>query len=239
MSKTLLFAGKDSPEEFVKILNDAGYNVALATSAESDINTIENAVSLKWNRSSPISARSVIVETENAYGSIDTTILYFDATVFSSRLTSCEVEDISRALDTLVAGFQYLAVETFARYAQKKSDGRLVFLLKSQQTLLESMKASSQRTTSHPAGPIVASAQAAFSAFAENFAALAQEAEYGSVVLATGNVTNDMPSRDAEIATWLLGHLKSLDEKSNQRNKQSPVWAKMGTKSQGFLSMFR
>lgn len=235
----MLVAGKDSPDEFVKNFVAHGYNVAVAGNPDlsSASTSAENITSLRWNKTSPVSARSMILETENFFGGFDTTLLVFDAPALATQFTSCTVEDISRALDNLIAGFQYLAVESFARFAQKKINGRLVFLLKTQPTLVEAVRSSQRNISSKPSGPIVAAAQSAFGAFAENFAALSMDHEFGSVLLTIATPQNELSSRDSALAIWLAEYISSINEKEkNQR--QVPLWIKAGAKSTNFLSRF-
>lgn len=235
----MLLAGKDAPDDFAQSIILQDYKVAVAKSDESNAEKTEKIVSLKWNKASPVSARSMILGTENAFGAIDVVVLYFDASSFASQFVSCTVENISTALDSLVAGFQYLAVETMARFEQKKLGGRLVFLLKPYSSFFETIRSSQQRnSTVMPLGPIVSAAQAAFGAFAENFAAISQERQYGTVILGNVSTQNEIGVRDKSLANWLANYLVSLDGK--EKNTKQPLsWIKVGVKNSGFLGLFR
>lgn len=244
MGKNILVAGKDLPESerFVESLVSAGNNVAVTYQNEASHLSLpeERAAQVKWNRASPVSARAIITETENSFGSLDAAILYFDAPSFAQTFTECTVQEISHALDILVAGYQYLAVELLARFNQKKHDGRIVFLLKTQTSLTDVSKSSSQRgSTMRPSGPIVAASQAAFGTFAENFAVLAAAQEYGSVVLTIGNTQNETAVKDGVLASWLSNYLKTLDGKPKPDANTAPSWVKAGARGSGIFSLFK
>lgn len=240
MGKVMLLAGKESPDDFVQSIILRDYKVAVARSGDFSGEKTEQSASLKWNKASPISARSMILETENVFGTVDVVVLYFDASAIASQFASCTIENISSALDSLVVGYQYLAVETMARFEQKKFNGKLVFLLKTYPSIFETIRSSQQRSsTTIPLGPVVAAAQVAFGAFAENFATVSLERPYGTIILGTMNAQNEVGLRDSSLANWLGNYISSLESKE-KNTKQIPAWIKVGVKNTGFFSgLFR
>ncbi|MBQ9237820.1 MAG: hypothetical protein IJ191_00670 [Treponema sp.] len=244
MGKAVLCVGKDLPEgnDFADALITAGYAVAATYAAEAvpGRSAQERLVALKWNRTSPISARSIVLETENAFAAFDAVVLYFDAPFLSAEFTSCTVEDVSHALDALIAGFQYVATESLARFLQKQRSGTVVFVLKTHPSLADAARSPSVRqSTIHPAGPLVAAAQAAFSAFAENYAVLAADRRCASVVLVQTTAQSETGAQDASLAAWLADYLATNAEKNKSPARVVPVWIKAGAKSAGLFARFR
>lgn len=238
MGKNILVAGKDLPasERFIEGLVSAGHNVAVTF--QNDFTHLmlpqEKAVTVKWNRSSPVSARSIITQTENAFGSLDVAVLYFDAPLFAENFRTCGISEISSAQDFLISGYQYLASEIFSRFLQKKHDGKLVFLVKTHTALTDTVKSSVRITSKVPMSPIVSSALAAFVAFAENFAVYSAKEQYGSVLLALGNAQNETAVKDSELSAWLSNYLKTADSKPRADAHQACTWTKVGNR--GFFS---
>ena len=100
-------------------------------------------------------------------------------------------------------------------------------------------------STASPAGPFVSSAEAAFTAFAENIAAYAGDKQNVSVVLVSCDAQNEAAEKDGALASWLADYLAVLDgAKSKRSAKQSLAWIKAGSKApislgQNLLSRFR
>ena len=87
MEKTILIAGKDLPYggDFADGMALAGYNVVVTGNPESDgaAVTAGDIVIASWNKPSSVSARSLVLQAENAFTVIDETMLYFDAAVYA------------------------------------------------------------------------------------------------------------------------------------------------------------
>jgi hypothetical protein len=244
MKKTILIAGKDFPSggDFADGMAHAGYNVVITGRAEAgnESGSSGSIVVASWNRPSSISARSLVLFAENAFGFVNETVLYFDASAYASQFTVLSPEECTRSLDTMISGYEYLAMETLARLDQRKAVGKLVFLIKSHPTMEGVLRSSSLRSsTAIPAGPFVSASQAAFVSFAENIAAFAGDKADVTVVLVSCGDQNDISAKDGSLALWLAGYLTSLDNlKSKTGAKQAVNWVKAGAKGFGFLSRF-
>lgn len=245
MKKTILTAGKDMPSagDFADGLAAAGYNVVVAGSAEADVSAESSGsiASVSWNRPSSISARSIVLQAENLFGTVDETVLYFDAGIYSSQFTVFSPEECTRSLDTMVSGYEYLTMEMITRLEQRKNTGKLIFLLKRHPTMEEVLHSAALRSsTASPAGPFVSAAQAAFASFAENTAALAGDKSNVTVVLVSCDANNETAAKDRTLASWLAGYLAAIDNLKNKPGaKQAINWIKAGAKGPGLLALFR
>lgn len=260
MGKTVLIAGKDSPEGS-KIADGfafTGRQVVL-TSAEpetdfSERKTIterraeqaayDEAKSLEaksgmctyeWNRSSPISARALILQTENMFSQMNEAVLYFDEEHFASSEKQIDSEQISRTLDDMVSGFQYLAMEVLARFEKKNNSGApgtLAFLLKECPCSLDVIKNPMLKNgITSIASPLVAAAAASFVSFAENIAAIYGDAPYVNIILVRGDKSMETVSTDESLGKWLGNYMEAAESLSSKLTaKKSVQWIKPGAK---------
>ena len=69
MSKTLLIAGKEFPAgaDFAAAAKSSGRAVVITVDAESQETVHDNFHIVEWRKHSPLSAHSLIIETENLY----------------------------------------------------------------------------------------------------------------------------------------------------------------------------
>lgn len=248
MSKTILIAGKNMPEagnftdgiafsgrniivsgtvadsEETKRLtiaerkaNQAAYEEAKAQEAKSGICTIE------WNKSSPLSARSLVLQTATIFGRMDESVLYFDEEWFASKAEKMDSEEIVRGCDEMIAGYQYLALEVlnaFQRRETSEGKGRLVFLLKETPDRIDVLKNPSVKDGLSPiASPLVAAGAAAFASFAENMAAVCSDSIFVDVIIARGDSSMEGFRRDDETGRWVASFLDSyVSPDSSERN---------------------
>ena len=248
MSKTILIAGKNYPEaeDFAEKFALGEFTVALSTgsdtrkSSEDENQSAASGISLvNWNRDSAISARSLIIQTETLNGFTDNYILYFDASYFASKYENCSSEICARAMDNMLLGFQYLTLEILNRIRQHKSPCKMIFLLKSHPTFHEVLHSSAlKKMNIRPANPLVASAEAAFATFAENIAAMEAENEYASIILISGDQTNETCKNDESLGLWLKDYIIALDQLKKGVPK-STSWVKAGAKAPGGFALFR
>ncbi|MFA6856791.1 MAG: hypothetical protein WCR31_06230 [Treponema sp.] len=244
MKKTILIAGKDFPSggDFASGLAGAGYNVVVtgSTEAENIPNSAGNISVVTWNRPSSISARSLIIEAENLFGCVNESVLYFDAGSYASQFTVFSPEECTRAFDTMILGYEYLAMETIIRLEQRKRNGKLIFLLKHHPSMEEALHSSVLRSnTASPAGPFVSAAQAAYAAFAENVAAFVGDRPNVTVLLISCDMNNETAAKDGSLSLWLSGYLEAIDNLKNKPGaKQAVNWIKAGAKAPGFFSLF-
>ena len=241
MEKTILIAGKDLPYggDFADGMALAGYNVVVTGNPESDgaAVTAGDIVIASWNRPSSVSARSLVLQAENAFTVIDETVLYFDAAVYAQQFTALSPEECTRAIDTMISGYHYLTMEILSRIEQRKESGKLIYIVRHHPSMADVIRSSAIRSsTASAAGPFVSSAEAAFTAFAENIAAYAGDKQNVSVVLVSCDVQNDAAEKDSSLASWLADYLAALDgAKSRRSAKQSLSWIKAGSKAPGSL----
>ena len=195
--------------------NLESYEEAKTREAKSGTCTIE------WNRSSPLSARSLVLQTLTIYGSLDEVLLYFDEEWFASRADKMDSEQVSRTCDEMIAGFQYLSLEaisTFRRRDTAEGPGSLIFLYKQTPSRVDVLRSPGLMDgMSAIASPLVAAASAAFVAFAENLAAVCQESIFVDVVLLRGELSIEGFRRDDETGRWVC---TTLAQRSTPAAKQ-------------------
>lgn len=243
MEQNLLIAGKNLPEsvDLAESFSLAGFDVIVTGKPEDKklLQTAEITVA-PWNKTSAVSARSLVIQSEVASGKLDNAILYFDGPMFASQFTSFTIDESPRALDEMVSGFQYLAIEILTRFEQHRNKGKLIFALKTHPSVNDVLHSSSLRnTTSGPANPFVAAAESAFATFAENVAALYGDKDNITILLVTGNAQNETMKKDSFFADWLSGYLKQVDAlKTKPGAKQATSWIKAGVKGPGTFSLF-
>lgn len=122
-----------------------------------------------------------------------------------------------------------------------KKNSRLIFILKnspSQKDIL-ALPALKDEFPS-PLSPLVAAAEASFTAFAENIAALAVQTEFVQPLLIVVERQNETMSQDSALAAWLSEYLTALDSfKSKQNARALCTWIKAGARMPGSFSLFR
>lgn len=196
-----------------------------------------------WNPSSALSARNLVLQTENFFEKMDEAVLYFDEEYFASNAQPFEPEEIARSCDELILGFQYLTSEIINRFERKNNSsepGSLVFLIKEGPCALDALKSPAVKNGSVPiASPLVAAAAAAFTSFAENICAVYSKEEFLNIYLVRGDSTFDEARKDDTIGKWLGNYLDAA-ESSNGKQKKNFQWIKIGAKPSGSgFSLFR
>ncbi len=244
MDQNILIAGKDLPDsvDLAESLSFAGFDV-IVTGKQDDKKLLQNSeiVVASWNKTSAVSARSLVIQSELGSGKLDNALLYFDGPLFASQFTSFSIEESPRALDEMVSGFQYLAIEVLTRFEQHRNNGKLIFVLKTHPSVNDVLHSSALRnSTSGPSNPFVAAAEASFATFAENVAALYGDKENISILLVTGNSQNEIMKKDSNFANWLSEYLRQVDGLKNKLDaKHSTNWIKAGAKNPGSFSLFK
>lgn len=201
--------------------------------------------SAEWNRASSLSARTLILQTENTYDKLDEVVLYFDEDYFASIAGKTEIGECAQTCDNLILGYQFLTLETLARFEKKNAGGavpgKLVFLLKEGPCMIDALRSPTLRSgATSVATPLVASAAAAFTSFAENIAAVYGDMEYVNIVLVRGDKSNEFVKTDDALAKWLGTYLDAVDDlKSKLTAKKSMQWTKPGAKNPGGFSLFK
>lgn len=197
--------------------NQAAYEEEKAQEAKTGMCTIE------WNRSSPLSARSLVLQTTTIFGSMDEAVLFFDEELYASRAEKMDSEEIVRGCDEMIAGYQYLTLEilnTFQKRETSEGKGRLVFLLKETPDRIDVLKNPSVKNGLSPiASPLVASGAASFASFAENIAAVCSDSIFVDVILIRGNTSMEGFRRDDETGRLVCTCLDSLPASSDSIRK--------------------
>ncbi|MCR5612197.1 hypothetical protein [Treponema sp.] len=256
MEKTILIAGKDLPDglDFADGALMSGRNVVVAAGDESNVKqTAEGGiVPALWNKMSPVSARSLVLECENTFRQIDEAVLVFDEAFYAQKFDGMNQENCSAGCDEMITGYQYLTQEIVDRFEKRFSYGysdaqefkpaKLVFILKFSPSEADILKNNSLRNTVPcAAGPFVAAAAGAFAAFAENIASMFAGRDYMTVVLVKGDVSMELCKNDRTFASWLCSYMDEVDSLKHKLNaKQCATWVKAGSKAPGGgLGLFR
>lgn len=252
MEKTILIAGKDLPDslDLADGILMSGRNVVATTSKSSVIkNSIDGeVVPILWNKMSPVSAQSVILDCENKFRRLDEAILVFDELLFAEKFDGLSLENSSKGIDEMILGYQYLTQELLSKYEKRYNLGysnydqikpaKLVMYYKSSPSEIDVLKTNSLRNTiSCAAGPIVSAASSAFVSFAENIAAVFGSRDFVNIVLVKGDYSNEICKNERSFATWICNYMDEVDLlKTKLTSKQSSAWVKVGSKgpSSGF-----
>lgn len=174
MNKNIILAGKEYSKnsDLEKIAQTLGLNPFITTQYFEESKTKVISTNTTWNRSSPISAHSVVINAENYFRQIDAAVLFFDSLAYDKIFAHNTIDEFTRATDELILGYNYLTLELLHRFSEH-NPGKLFFVLQNQETQADILKNSSKQQTSQQSiGLITSMAQSAFRTFAENVAAL-------------------------------------------------------------------
>lgn len=251
MSKSILIAGKDFPDggDFAEGAETKMRNVAITQSPLLRGAVPANLKAFSWLRTSPVSARTLVLDCETAFKNLDEAVLYFDESYYVAKFNSFTTPECSAAVDEMVLGFQYLTLEILSRFEKISSLNlrqenapvpKLVFLVKNSVAEADvARKAALRSLVPMASGPFVAAARAAFEAFAENTAALYSERAYVNVILSRTDLGNEVAKTDRSLSEWLFTYLDAFDLlKKIPSAKQMMSWVNAGAKAQGF-SIFK
>ena len=176
---------------FAEVLADSGRSVFGLAKSEADAAKFESEqiFATTWNKSSAVSAHSVIIRAETKLETLDEVVFYFDASTFCTQFELDRTEDFSNGIDTLISSFLFSAAELLKRLDQRKEKTTVLFLVKEYPSKYEML--STKMSGIVPASTIVSTAQAAFCALAENFSANVDDRDYLTVVLANCGFSNE------------------------------------------------
>ncbi|HAC31502.1 MAG TPA: hypothetical protein DCF70_02620 [Treponema sp.] len=250
MEKMILIAGKDYPDgrELSSAAELHGYDCLITTNSRAqNVQTDDGSKVAVWNRSSPLSCRSLVLSAMNITGRIDEAVLVFDEPYYAPSFGTPNAQETNRAFDELILGYQYLTSELLLRFSQKKlaglesNPGKLVFLYKSNVTDAQTiLNPSSKNASNTPSKSLVAAAGAAFKAFAENMAATLALSDDVIPVLVEADPNNETARKDSALMGWLCTYLAQIDSlKKDLSPKQKVSWVKAGAKSPGGFSLFK
>ena len=121
----ILIVGKDLPDciDFAEAFV-ATRKVFCVTKEEGDAANFE-AEGIRagtWNRASAISSRALIIKAETKLEELNQFVIYFDSYYFGTKFELDRTEDISLAIDTMVASYQYFINELLIRLEQQKHE---------------------------------------------------------------------------------------------------------------------
>ena len=237
-----LFIGKDLPDglAFAEALADSGRSVFTVAKSEADAAKFdsEKIYASTWNKSSAVSAHSVIIKAETKLESLDEVVFYFDASNFCTQFELDRTEDLSSGIDTMISGFVFSVTELLKRIDQRKEKISVLFLVKEYPSKYEMI--SSKTAGIVPASALVSAAQAAFTALAENFSANVAERDFLSVILAKCAYSNDFYKNEDGIADWVVSAFDSVRQMKNpQTVKQATSWNKVGGKVSTGFALFK
>ncbi len=260
MTKTTLVAGKDMPActKFADSLAQSGRRVVTCGNLNDDIqgdsetaerqqklmDMASGVTTVQWNRGSPISARTLILNSESVYENLDEVVLYFDEELYASRANQVDIQECSKGASDMILSYQYLTLEALNRFRARKTSenpGTLVYLLKEGPSAADAVRAPSLRNGAYSiASPVVAAAATAFMAFAENIAAIYGDLPYLNVVMVRGDKSMEAVANESTLAKWLTYYIDScFDQKTKKNLRNTLTWVRPGTKLQsGGFSLF-
>ena len=202
----ILLAGKDLPDclEFAEGLLNSN-KVFTCAKKDLDLSPFESEgiYSCQWNRSSAISSRSFIIKAETTMQELDQYVIYFDSMFFASKFELDKTENVSVALDTMFASYQFFVNELLLRLEQKKDPAVVSFVLRSYPSKFETLHSSNKSVNLVPSSNIVNAAQCAFVSLAENISTLVADKPYMSVVLVNCEPANEMYNDEKALGTWV------------------------------------
>jgi len=252
MTKTTLVAGKDMPActKFADSLAQSGRRVVACGDQDDSSNDSETTErqqklmdmasgvsTVQWNRGSPISARTLILNAESIFETLDEVVLYFDEEMYASKANQVDIQECSRGSSEMVLSYQYLTLEALNRFKSRKSEenpGTLIYLLKEGPSAADAVRAPSLRNGAYSiASPVVAAAATSFMAFAENIAAIYGDLPYLNVLMVRGDKSMDTVANESSLAKWLAYYADSYFEQKAKKNVKSTLnWIRPGTKLQ-------
>jgi len=237
-----LFIGKDLPDglAFAEAMADSGRSVFAVAKSEADAAKFdsEKIYATTWNKSSAVSAHSVIIKAETKLEALDEVVFYFDASNFCTQFELDRTEDLSNGIDTMISGFIFSATELLKRIDQRKEKISVLFLVKEYPSKYDMV--SSKTAGLVPASTVVSAAQAAFCALAENFSTNVADRDFLSVILAKCAYTNDFYKNEDGIADWVVSAFDSVKTMKNpQTVKQATTWNKVGGKVSTGFALFK
>lgn len=238
MIKSVVISGIDYPAtaSLVQSALNADKNVLVSVSDnDEEVQTPSNgARPYVWHKSSPISSRSMLLEAENTFGSIDCCFVVFDTEVFFSKYKILSLENISHGNDEMLISVQYLVYELMKRFTIQKS-GLLCFVLNPLPSLADSVLKNREVSDSLPVSALTAAAEAGFRCFAENIAASSTSLIDFDVLM----VEQKSEARE-DLADWLISFTETYSNAEKKFSSKDVVkWLHIGAKQPSSHSFFK
>lgn len=211
MDKTVLIVGKELPNaaDFASGLKNKNFKSLIA-----------DGKTIVWNKSSPISARTLILQSANLSEKTFDVVLYLDEQDLATTFTKPEIQTCTQINDEFIISYQYIVIELLQYF--KTHPGNIVFIHR------ELPK------TIVPSCFFIKAAGAAFESLAES-TALSMALPSVHTVLVRTDGTNEDYKNDSSLAEWLCSYLDALKQTKAQPNSKHIAWIKPGSKpSSGF-----
>ena len=127
MNRTVLITDAQTPlaDQLIRRYLSEGFSVAATRSHKVRIHTPlisedEDLLLIEWNRTSPISAKNVLLAALNRFDRIDETLLLFTPELEQKLLQETSAETVDRAVDTWIKGSLFLMKAVLELYTQKQ-----------------------------------------------------------------------------------------------------------------------
>ena len=223
MEKIFIQAGKDT-KAFLEEAQRNGLKALRSVKAQSESN---NENEIFWNKSSPISAKNLLVKAQSCAAKINTVLLYFDEEELSKTMKAMTLSECSKVLDEENAGFQYLSLALLERVKKQKSDekAKIIFMIRKNYSLVSLSREDLDKTRASL--PHISAAAASFMAFAENLAALNLESDFADFFLVLADCEDAEFREDSALARWIFQYLAEYSEKGKNTSK-TIQWIKPG-----------
>ena len=231
MSSTVLIADASIPfsVSLAGALRGKAASVAILSSAAQEGSTLE----LAWNRPSPLSARTVILDAKNRFGALDCAVLAFDSASIPQECRAGDSSSITRLFDEYVRGNALLVSEITACFRRQKKGLFCFILLNRDRAIQSSSPVSLQSAPSamqsqgqvKPAGisPDIACAMAesAFVTMAEEISSAFAATPDAGIQCVLAKVD---PEDEASGLDWLVPQI------DNPASRKENRWVKPGAK---------
>jgi len=106
------------------------FSFGLLTEPAVDSGLALPSTAIPWNRSSTLSARTVLLDMKNKFSSFDRALLIFDTVTFSEIIPDMEAASAIRCTDEYVRGYLLLVAE-LVKYFRQQKKGLIVFAVRS------------------------------------------------------------------------------------------------------------
>ena len=216
MEKTILLAGKEMPEA-------RSFTDGLKNKSRNSIAADGNKII--WNKASPISARSFILQSiTQSKNSLDA-VLYFDEKSLSAKFSQSDIQTCSQINDEYILSYQYITIELLQYF--NSHAGKLAFVY------------NELPKTASPTCLFLKAAGAAFTAFAESTAETLSSLPEIKTILVHNDAANAEYQNDEALSEWICSYFDALDQiKAQGGSKKTVSWIKPGSKPSAGFALF-
>lgn len=180
-----------------------------AEEKEDKVFFVKEGIENGWNKASPISARSNILQSRNLLGEYNKAFIVFDSRDFI-HFNSYDVETISKGIDSMILGYSYFTAELLRQFSEQ-GFGELIFVLLDDESREKSI--------------IENVGTSGFVALAESVAEKKANKQL-SITL----IKSDWDSFENNLE-WLFNYLENTNsKKAATMSKHASRWVKVGSK---------